>query len=99
MKQAETASWEFELFINDQTRRSIFAEENLRAFCERHLKGRSHIRIIDLAKHPELAAENRICVCPTLIIRRPLPERTLVGDLSNTGKVLQFLELPLPTIA
>ncbi len=92
MLQAVAESWEFDLYVNDQSQRSIFAEENLRAFCKEYLGGNCHVRIIDIAKHPEQVAENKICVCPTLIVRCPLPEKTLVGDLSNTARVLECLD-------
>jgi len=91
--QAVAGNWEFDLFINGQSRRSVFAQENLRTFCREYLDGKCHIRIINMAEHPEQAAKNKICVCPTLIVRRPLPEKTLVGDLSNTSRVLECLNL------
>jgi len=89
-------TWEFELYIIDQTRRSTFAQENLRLFCDVYLDGKCRIKVIDLLKHPELAFENMICVTPTLIKRRPSPERMLVGDLSDTNKVLECLDLRSP---
>lgn len=73
----------------------MIAKENLNAFCEEFLEGQWHVDIHDLAKHPELGFENNILVTPTLVKSYPLPVRTLVGDLSDTMKVLKFLDIPM----
>lgn len=91
-----TDTWKFELYVNDDTRRSAFVQENLRAFCSEYLKGSYHIEVIDLVKHPELGFLNNICVTPTLIRRHPSPERTLVGDLSDTDKIMDYLNIARP---
>jgi circadian clock protein KaiB len=90
--------WEFELYINDKTRRSMFARENLNAFCDEFLEGQWHVDVFDLAEHPEMGFKNNICVTPTLIMRSPLPVRTLVGDLSDTMGILRFLDIPPATV-
>jgi circadian clock protein KaiB len=89
-------TWEFDLYIIGQTRRSTLAQENLRLFCDTYLNGKYRINVHDLVTHPELTIENKICVTPMLIKRRPSPERMLVGDLSDTHKVLESLDLGSP---
>jgi circadian clock protein KaiB len=88
--------WEFELYVNDGTRRSTIAKENLFAFCDKHLEGHCHVEVYDLAEHPELGFKNNICVTPTLIKRSPSPVRTLVGDLTDMRKMQDYLCLPSP---
>jgi circadian clock protein KaiB len=85
--------WEFELYVNDNTRRSLFAKENLAAFCDKYLEGDARIDVFDLARHPEIGFEKNICVTPTLVKIHPLPMRTLIGDLSDTGKIMKFLDV------
>ena len=84
-------TWEFELYVNDQTRRSAYAQENLRAFCRKYLGGNSRIEVLDLALHPELTMEKEIIVCPTLIIKHGKSEKTLVGDLSDTRSLQEYI--------
>jgi circadian clock protein KaiB len=95
VKSPSAETWEFELYVNDRTWRSLFARENLNAFCEEFLDGHWHVNVFDLAEHPELGFANNICVTPTLIKRYPSPVRTLVGDLSDTIGVLRFLDIPM----
>jgi circadian clock protein KaiB len=90
-----TDNWEFELYVNGNTRRSAFARENLSAFCDKHLEGHCHVEVFDLAEHPELGFRNNICVTPTLIRRHPSPVRTMIGDLTDISKMLECLGLPL----
>ena len=66
---------------------------NLRRVCESHLAGRYNLEIIDLAENPHLAAEDRILATPTLVRGRPKPVRRIVGDLSNTDKLLAGLDI------
>jgi hypothetical protein len=87
--------WEFELYVNDNTRRSTIARENLSAFCDKHLEGHCHVQVFGLSKHPEMGFENNICVTPTLIKRNPSPIWMMVGDLSDAGSVAKYLEIPL----
>jgi circadian clock protein KaiB len=70
------------------------ASANLTKLCEEHLQGRYSIDTIDLAKQPSLARSADILVIPTLIRRLPTPERKLIGDLSNSDRVLAELNLP-----
>lgn len=82
------------LYVTGMTRHSARAIENLRAFCRKHLQGRHTLRIFDLYQQPELAREEQLVAAPTLVKRAPLPERRLVGDLSNQERVRAALGLP-----
>jgi circadian clock protein KaiB len=81
--------------VTGQTPRSIKSIDNLKQFCEKHLRGRYEIEVIDIYQQPALAAENQIIAAPTLIKRLPLPLRRLVGDFSNSERVLTGLDLTL----
>jgi circadian clock protein KaiB len=67
--------------------------ENLKRLCEKHLKGRYELEVIDIYQQPDLATENQIIAAPTLIKRLPLPLRRLVGDFSNQDRVVVGLDL------
>jgi circadian clock protein KaiB len=88
--------WKFELYIIGDNRRSALAVENLRDLCREHLDGRCHVDVYDVKEQPQLLSERKICVAPTLIRKYPLPERTLVGDLSITKNVLEGLGIATP---
>jgi circadian clock protein KaiB len=83
------------LYVTGTTPRSVKSIENLKLFCERHLKGQYEIEVIDIYQQPALASENQIIAAPTLIRRLPLPLRRLVGDLSNQDRVLSGLDLQI----
>lgn len=85
--------WVLRLYIAGQTPRSLTALSNLIALCEKHLPNRHRIEITDLLQDPELADEDQIIAIPTLIRKRPPPVRKIVGDLSNTERVLASLHL------
>jgi circadian clock protein KaiB len=82
------------LYVTGMTPRSVRAIENVRTFCKRHLQGRHTLRIFDLYQQPSLAREEQLIAAPTLVKRTPLPQRRLVGDLSNQERVLAGLGLP-----
>jgi circadian clock protein KaiB len=85
------------LYIAGQTPRSIKAFANLKRICEEHLKGRYRIEVIDLIQHPQLAAGDQILAVPTLVRLLPEPVRKIIGDLSNTDRVLVGLDVrPAP---
>lgn len=88
-------TWDFEIYIIGDHRRSILAMENLRDICTDYLGGNCHVDVIDLRDHPEKMAEKKICVAPTLIRKYPKPEKMLVGDLSRIDKVLHGLDLDI----
>ncbi len=79
--------------MTGQTPRSVKSIENLRRLCERYLKGRYELEVVDIYQQPALASENQIIAAPTLIKRLPLPLRRLVGDFSNQERVVLGLDL------
>jgi circadian clock protein KaiB len=87
------AAWNLRLYVAGQTPKSIRAFANLKLFCEEHLKGRYQIEVIDLREHPQLARGDQIVAIPTLVRRLPLPVRTIIGDLSNSVRLLVGLDL------
>jgi circadian clock protein KaiB len=81
------------LYVAGTTPRATSAIENLRRICERDLKGRYDLQVIDVLKQPELAEQDKILATPTLIKQLPPPLRRVIGDLSDSEKVLLGLEL------
>ena len=77
----------------DHTPKSVTALANLKRFCESHLKGRYRITVIDLMKQPHLAKGDQILAIPTVVRKLPKPVRTLIGNLSDTARVLVGLDL------
>lgn len=85
--------WELRLYVAGQTPNSLKAFANLKRICEDHLKGQSKIEVIDLLENPQSAAGDQILAIPTLVRRLPPPVRKIIGDLSNTERVLVGLDL------
>lgn len=81
------------LFITGATPNSIRALTNIRVICEAHLQGRFSLEVIDVYRQQEMAEKEQLIALPMLIKKFPLPEKRLVGDLSDTMKVLQILGL------
>ena len=81
------------LYVAGQTRKSLTAFANLKKLCEEHLKGKYKIEVIDLLEHPQLAKGDQILAIPTLVRRLPPPIKKIIGDLSNTERVLVGLDL------
>jgi len=79
--------------VTGQTTRSLRSIENLQRLCERHLRGRFELQVIDIYQQPALAAEGQIIAAPTLIKAMPLPLRRLVGDFSDQNRVVLGLDL------
>ena len=73
--------------------RSLGAMSSIRRICEEHLAGEYHIEVVDLLKNPQLAKGDQILALPTLVRSLPEPVRKIIGDLSNTDKVLVGLDL------
>lgn len=85
------------LYVAGQSPRSLTAFANLKKVCEEHLQGRYNIQVIDLIEQPHLARRDQIVAIPTLVRKLPEPIRKIIGDLSNTEKVLVGLQiLPRP---
>jgi circadian clock protein KaiB len=85
--------WNLRLYVAGQTPRSIAAFANLKTICEEHLSGRYTIEVVDLIKHPQLAAGDQIVAIPTLVRKLPEPIRKIVGDLRDTERALVGLQL------
>jgi circadian clock protein KaiB len=84
---------ELKLYVAGQSPRSVRALENLRRVCDEHLAGRYRVQVIDLTVHPRLARGDEIVAVPTLVRTLPEPIRKIIGDLSDTTKVLVGLQL------
>jgi len=91
--QAETQGYNLRLYVAGQTPKSIAAIANLKKLCEQHLAGRYSIDIVDLMQNPGLAQHDQIVAIPTLIRKLPEPIKRIIGDLSNTERVLVGLDI------
>ena len=91
----DDASMEFNLrlYVAGQTPKSLAAIANLKKICEENLAGRYKIEVIDLIVTPQLAAGDQIVAIPTLVRRLPPPLKRMIGDLSNSEKVIVGLDL------
>lgn len=85
--------WNLRLYVAGQTPRSITAFQNLKKICEEYLQGQYHIEVIDLMENPTLARGDQILAVPTLVRKLPQPIRKIIGDLSNTERVLVGLDI------
>jgi circadian clock protein KaiB len=85
--------WHLRLYVAGQSPKSLRAFANLNNLCEEHLAGRYEIEIVDLVERPWLARSDDIIAIPTLVRRLPAPLRKIIGDLSNTERVLVGLRL------
>lgn len=85
--------WNLRLYIAGQTPKSMVALANLRRICEEHMDGRYTIEIIDLMANPRLAQQDQIVAIPTLVREIPSPLKRIIGDLSNTERVLVGLDV------
>ena len=92
-KTAKEELWELRLYVAGQTPKSLAAFANLKKICEEHLAGKYTIEIIDLLTNPTLAKGDQILAIPTLVRKLPEPVRKIIGDLSNTERVLVGLDL------
>ncbi len=85
--------WAMRLYVAGQSPRSSAAIANLRRICDEYLPGRYEVEVIDLLRNPELAKTDQIIAIPTLVKKLPVPVRHIIGDLSETARVLVNLEL------
>jgi circadian clock protein KaiB len=92
-KTANDESWELRLYVAGHTPKSIAAFDNLKKICEEQIPGKYHIEVIDLVKNPQLASGDQILAIPTLVRKLPPPLKKIIGDLSNTVRVLVGLDL------
>ena len=86
-------AYQLRLYVAGQTPKSLAAFANLKKICEEHLAGKYEIEVIDLLKHPQLASGDQILAIPTLVRKLPQPIKKIIGDLSNTERVLVGLDL------
>ena len=85
--------WELRLYIAGYTPKSVAALNNLKKYCEEHLKDQYRIEVVDLLVQPQLAEGDQIVAVPTLVRKLPEPIRKIIGDLSNEEKVLVGLNI------
>jgi circadian clock protein KaiB len=93
ISKAKKGRWNLQLYVAGKNAKSVTALKNLTVICEEQLHGNYRINVIDLHKKPLLARACQIVAVPTLVRTSPLPVRNIIGDLSNTERVLAGLEL------
>jgi circadian clock protein KaiB len=89
----ELKKWNLRLYVAGQTPKSLIALANLRRICDEHMNGRYDIEVIDLMENPQLAQRDQIVAIPTLVRELPSPLKRIIGDLSNTERVLVGLDV------
>lgn len=92
-KKAMDDKWILRLYVAGQTPKCMLAIANLKKICETELEGLYSIEVIDLLQNPQLGRDDQILAIPTLVRKLPVPVRKIIGDLSNTEKVLIGLDL------
>ena len=85
--------WMLRLYVAGQTPKALTAFANLKRICEEHLQGKYQIEVIDLLVNPTLAKDDQILALPTLVRKLPEPVKKIIGDLSNTERVLVGLDI------
>jgi circadian clock protein KaiB len=93
LESTEHRQWQLRLYVAGQTPKCLTAFANLKKLCEEHMGGDYHIEIVDLLQQPQLAKGDQILAIPTLVRKLPEPVRKIIGDLSNTERVLVGLDL------
>jgi len=95
--KSQNDAWVLRLYVAGQTPKSVSAFVNLKRICSEHLDGKYRIELIDLLENPQLARGDQIVAIPTLVRNLPTPMKKIIGDLSNTDRVLVGLDLrPAP---
>ena len=97
--EAAEPEWNLRLYVAGSTPASDAAFSNLQQICELHLPERYRIEVIDLVKNPQIAREDQIVAVPMVVRQRPLPVRTIIGDMSNTERALAGLDLLRPGLS
>ena len=96
-RAADADFWNLRLYVAGQSAKCVAAVRNLNRFCEEHLAGRYRIEVVDLLTNPRLARDDQIVAIPTLVRKLPEPLRKVIGDLSDTEKMLVGFDLrPAP---
>jgi circadian clock protein KaiB len=93
VETSDTGTWQLRLYVAGQTANCLKAFANLKRICEENLAGRYELEVIDLLENPRLAAGDEIIAIPTLVRKLPTPVRKIIGDLSNSERVLVGLQL------
>lgn len=90
---SDDEKWMLRLYVAGQTPKSLTAFANLKKICEDYLEGRYQIEVVDLLVNPTLAKDDQILALPTLVRKLPEPMKKIIGDLSNTERVLVGLDI------
>jgi circadian clock protein KaiB len=93
VRRGKPMAWELRLYVAGTTPKSVAAFANLKEICETHMGGKYRIEIVDLLRNPQLASGDQIVAVPALVRRLPHPVKKIIGDLSNTERVLVGLDL------
>ncbi len=93
LKRQGVQEYVLRLYVTGVTPRSVQAIKNIRRVCEKHLKGRYALKVVDVYQQPALARGEQILAAPTLIKYLPLPLRRIIGDMANTDRLLLGLDL------
>ena len=91
--ETEAKKWNLRLYVAGQTPKSVMALANLKRICDEHMHGKYSVEIIDLMENPQLARRDQIVAIPTLVRELPSPLKRIIGDLSNTERVLVGLDV------
>lgn len=92
-QSSDDETWVLRLYVAGQTPKSIAAFNNLKKICSEYLEGKCRIEVVDLLKNPQLGRGDQILALPTLVRNLPAPIKKIIGDLSNTQKVLVGLDI------
>jgi circadian clock protein KaiB len=95
VQKAAAARFVLKLYVAGQSPKSVLAIANLKKICEENLRGHYELEVIDLYQQPQLARGEQIIALPTLIRKLPAPLRRIIGDMSNTARVLGGLDMQL----
>ena len=95
LHEKENNHYILRLYVSGMTSNSLRAIENVRKICSEYLAGRCHMEIIDIYQQPALAKERQIVAAPTLVKELPLPMRRFIGDMSQTERILQGLDVSM----
>ena len=95
-RNQNTSKYVLRLYIAGTTQRSRRAVAKIREICERDLKGRYDLEVIDIYQKPALAKDEQIIAVPTLVKELPVPLRRFIGDLSNTQRIIFGMDLAAP---
>ena len=93
LAELDTAQYVLTLFVTGASDLSVRAIGNVRALCEQHLTGRYHLEVVDIHRDAARVVSSEVVAAPTLVREQPLPKRMLVGDMTQTPRVLAALEI------